>query len=123
MCYIINTWKRINLKNNYVLELNKITNYKKQVNAISVILVADYIASKYIFNEEPLTIKDIKEYIRNDTDEADRVIEIILNIAESNINNFRDYSNSNHQVMGQVWGELDRAKDGYNGTIFYYNFL
>lgn len=119
----INKDELYELKNNYVLELNKITNYKKQVNAISVILVADYIASKYIFNEEPLTIKDIKEYIRNDTDEADRVIEIILNIAESNINNFRDYSNSNHQVMGQVWGELDRAKDGYNGTIFYYNFI
>lgn len=111
------------LRNNYVSELNKITKYKKQSNAMSVILVADYIASKYIFNEEPLTVEDIKEYIRNDTDEADRVIEIILNIAESNINNFRDYSNPNHQVMGQVWGELDRAKDGYNGTIFYYNFI
>lgn len=115
--------KLYELRNNYVTELIKITKYKKQNNAISVILVADYIASKYIFDEKPLTVKDIKEYIRNDTDEADRIIEIILNIAESNINNFRDNTNPNKEVYGQVWGELDRARDGYNGTIFYYNFI
>lgn len=110
------------LRNEYVTELNKITKYSKQINAMSVILVADYIVSKYILHRKPLEADDVKEYFRNDTDEADRIMEVILNLAESNINNFYDYSKT-YTPSGQVWGELDKAKDGNNGTIFNYNFI
>ena len=109
------------LRNNYILELNKITKYKKQSNAMSIILVADYIVSKYIFNEKPLTIEDIKEYIRNDTDEADRYIEFIIDTANSNINNFYDTNNS-FPPSGQVWGKIEKTTDG-KGVIMYYDFI
>lgn len=113
--------KLYELRNNYVPELNKITKYKKQSNAMSVILVADYIASKYIFDEEPLTVEEIKEYIRDDTDEADRYIDLIIDIANTNINNFYD-SNNTYPPSGQIWGKLEKTTDG-KGAIIYYDFV
>lgn len=109
------------LRNKYVEELKKITKYKKQINAMSVILVADYIVSKYIFNEKALTVEEIKEYIRNDTDEADRYIDLIIDIANANINNFYD-SNKTFPPSGQVWGKLEKTTDG-KGEIIYYDFI
>ena len=109
------------LKDKYVKELEKVTKYKKQINALSIILVADYIVSKYIFNEEPLKIEDIKEYIRNDTDEIDRYIDLIIDIANANINNFYDSSN-NFPPSGQIWGKLEKTTDG-KGVIMYYDFI
>ena len=109
------------LRNKYVEELSKITKYKKQINAMSVILVADYIISEFIFDEKPLTVEDVKEYIRNDTDEADRYIELIIDIANANINNFYDSSKS-FPPSGQIWGKLEKTSDG-KGSIMYYDFI
>lgn len=112
------------LRKKYVDELNEVIDYKKQINAISVILVADYIVSRYIFNEKPLTVEDVKGYFRNDTDEADRIIDIIIDIANANINNFYSYSVGKEPVKpnGQVWGKLEKTHDG-EGNIIYYDFI
>lgn len=106
--------------NEIVEELKKETSSSKQVNAMAVIMLADKIASKSIFQDDPLTTNEIRDYFTKDIDEADRYIELIIDIANTNINNFFDSSN-NFPVSGQVWGSIEKTSDGF-GKIMYYNF-
>lgn len=107
--------------NNLVEELKKDTNSPKQINAIATILVADKIVSKMIFKDNPITLEEAKDYFTKDIDEADRYIDLIIDTANANINNFYD-SNSNFPPSGQVWGALDKTTDG-KGNIIYYEFI
>lgn len=109
------------IQQHFVEELNKTTEYKKQINAFSIILTADYIVSKKIFKDEPISIQEIKKYIREDTDETERYINLIIDIANANINNFYDTNNS-FPPSGQVWGKLEKTTDG-RGSIMYYDFI
>ena len=106
--------------NEIVEELKKETSSSKQVNAMAVIMLADKIVSKSIFQDDPLTTNEIRDYFTKDIDEADRYIELIIDIANTNINNFFDSSN-NFPVSGQVWGSIEKTSDGF-GKIMYYNF-
>ena len=109
------------IQQHFVKELNEIMKYKKQINAFSIILTADYIVSKKIFKDEPMSIDEVKKYIREDTDETERYINLIIDTANANINNFYD-SNSNFPPNGQIWGKLEKTTDG-KGAIIYYDFI
>ena len=109
------------IQQHFVKKLNEIMEYKKQINAFSIILTADYIVSKKIFEDEPINISEIKRYIREDTDETKRYIDLIIDIANANINNFYDPSSS-FPPTGQVWGRLEKTTDG-KGAIIYYDFI
>lgn len=68
--------------------LKEYSKYPKQINAIACILLADKIASEIIFNDSPIKLEEAKKYFTKDIDEADRCIQLILDFANSNINNF-----------------------------------
>lgn len=107
--------------NELIEELKRETESSKQVNAMAIILIADRIVSNLIFKDNPLTIEEAKDYFTKDIDEADRYINLIIDIANANINNFYD-SNSNFPPSGQIWGKLEKTTDG-NGAIMYYDFI
>lgn len=107
--------------NNLIEELKKDTNSPKQINAIATILMADKIASEMIFKDNSITLEEAKEYFTKDIDEADRYIDLIIDTANANINNFYD-SNNNFPPSGQVWGRLEKTTDG-KGAIIYYDFV
>lgn len=107
--------------NNLVEELKKDTNSPKQINAVATILVADKIVSKMIFKDNPITLEEAKNYFTKDIDEADRYIDLIIDTANANINNFYD-SNNTFPPSGQVWGKLEKTTDG-EGAVIYYDFI
>lgn len=107
--------------NKTVNELKKHKNSQKQINAIATILVADKIVSNLIFKDNSITLEEAIEYFSKDIDEADRYIDLIIDIANANINNFYD-SNNNFPPSGQVWGKLEKTTDGL-GAIMYYDFI
>lgn len=107
--------------NNIVEMLKKDQNSPKQINAIATILLADKIASELIFKDNPITLEEAKDYFTKDIDEADRYIDLIIDIANANINNFYD-SNNTFPPSGQVWGKLEKTTDG-NGVVIYYDFI
>lgn len=107
--------------NNLVEELKKNTNSPKQINAIATILIADRIVSELIFEDNSITLEEAKDYFTKDIDEADRYIDLIIDIANANINNFYD-SNNTFPPSGQVWGKLEKTTDG-RGAIMYYYFI
>lgn len=92
--------------NAFAEELNKSIKYKKQINAFSVIMTADYIVSKNIFQDKPLTIEEISKYFRKDTDETERIYNLILEWFYQNINKFNNTSN-----IGEVWGKYDNNNE------------
>ena len=100
------------IKHGFVEELNKKIEYKKQVNAFSLILTADYIVSTQIFKDKPLQLEDIQDYIRTDTDETTRVYNLILDWFYENINKFNNTSG-----IGEVWGKYE--KNGKEITSIY----
>ena len=100
------------IQQNFVTELNKKIKYKKQVNAFSLILTADFIASSLIFKDKPLQLDEIQDYIREDTDETTRVYNLILDWFYENINKF-----NNSSGIGEVWGKYE--KNGEEITSIY----
>ena len=100
------------IQQNFIIELNKKIKYKKQANAFSLILTADFIASSLIFKDKPLQLEEIQEYIREDTDETTRVYNLILDWFYENINKFNNTSG-----IGEVWGKYE--KNGEEVTSIY----
>lgn len=87
-------------------KLSKNVKYKKQVNAFSVIMTADYIVSKNIFKDEPLTVDEVSKYFRKDTDEAKRIYDLILEWFYQNINKF-----NNSTGVGEIWGKYETDEE------------
>lgn len=106
------------IRNQYLEELNKVVKYSKQSNAMSVVLTADYIFSKYLLDDELLSIEDITEYFTEDTDEADRYFEIILNWFFQNKNKFLN-KDDNNQLNNEIWGKYELY--GEDLLFFYVN--
>ncbi len=92
------------LQKNFSEELSKSIEYKKQVNAFSIIMTADYIVSNEIFNDKPLAIEQIKQYIRNDTEETERIYQQIIEWITQNSNKF---INENNTPMTEIWGKYE----------------
>ena len=107
--------------NNIIEKLKKSQNSSKQINSIAAILIADKIVSEMIFKDNSITLEEAKDYFAKDVDEADRYINLIIDIANANINNFYD-PNSGFPPTGQIWGKLEKTTDG-KGTIVYYDFI
>lgn len=103
-----------------VNSLKKDFNSSKQINSIATILLADKIASESIFKDNRLIIDDAKEYFTKDIDEVDRYIELIIDIANANINYFYDKNNS-FPPSGQIWGNIMKTSEGK--SIMYYDFI
>ena len=85
----------------------------KQANALSLILLADEIASKHIFQDKPLTISQINKYHTEDIDEADRIYELIVDYFYRNINKFSESSNT------EFWGGYETDGDGNIKTFYF----
>ena len=94
-------------------QLKNITESKKQINAMGVILLADKIVSEKIFDDDKLRLEEVKDYFTKDIDEADRYIELILDVINRNINNFIDIK-KDYIPSGQVWGKINKEKDPIN---------
>lgn len=108
--------------NNIVEQLKKDQNSPKQINAIATILLADKIVSETIFKDNPITLEEAKDYFTKDIDEADRYIDLIIDVANANINNFYSNDSSDCNPVGQVWGKVEKTTDGI-GNIMYYYFV
>ena len=113
------------IQQHFVKKLNEITEYKKQINAFSVILAADYIVSKKIFKDEPICIEEVKKYIREDTDETERYYNYLLDQLNINKNKFyKRADNSNEWIApnGEIWGKIEQTSEFSHNrtTICYY---
>lgn len=113
------------IQQHFVKELNEITEYKKQINAFSIIMAADYIVSKKIFKDEPISIEEIKKYIREDTDETERYYNYLLDQLSINKNKFyKRADNSNDWITpnGEIWGKIEQTNEFSHNrtTICYY---
>lgn len=106
-----------------VKELQEKSQSKKQANAIASIIIADRIVSKEIFEDDAMSLEEATKYFTKDVDEADRYIQLIIDIADENINNFYNANaNSDYPPSGQIWGKLEKTTDG-QGAIIYYDFI
>ena len=113
------------VNNKFVKDISNLTEYKKQVNAFACIMTADYYCSKLIFNDEPLSLDEIKEYMREDTDEADRYYNYLLDQLNINKNKFykrTDTSNEWITPNGEIWGKIEQTSEFSHNrtTICYY---
>ena len=87
----------------------------KQTNAIACIILADEIASKYIFEDSPLTIEKAERFFSKDIDEADRVYDLIVDWLFANINKFEGYSTT------ETWGKyVEIGKEGKKEIQHFY---
>ena len=95
--------------NKIIDNLKDITESKKQINAVGVILLADKLVSEKIFKDNRLKIEDIKDYFTKDIDEAERYMELIIEWFYQNINKFYYNNNINN---GEIWGTYRQEKEG-----------
>lgn len=93
--------------NKIIDKLKDITESKKQINAVGVILLADKIVSERIFKDDKLKIEEIKDYFTKDIDEAERYMELITEWFYQNINKFY-YNNINN---GEIWGTYKQENE------------
>ena len=78
----------------------------KQVNALALIILADEIASRNIFYDEPLTKDQVSKYFTQDIDEAERIYNLISDCFYRNINKFQE------DTTGELWGTFDADSKG-----------
>jgi len=113
------------VNNKFIKDISELTEYKKQVNAFACIMTADYYCSKLIFNDEPLSLDDIREYIREDTDEADRYYNYLIDQLNINKNKLLKRENNSTQwdiPTGEIWGKIEQTSEYSNNRkiIGYY---
>lgn len=113
------------IEQHFVEKLSNIMEYKKQINAFSIIMTADYIVSKKIFNDEPMTINNLENYIREDTNETERYYNYLIDQLNINKNKFyKRADNSNELIVpsGEIWGKIEQTNEYSTNrkTIGYY---
>ena len=117
---IKNREELINIQEHFVKELSNIMNYKKQINAFSIIMTADYIVSKKIFNDEPITLEEVKSFVREDTDETERYYNYLIDQLNINKNKFyrrQDKCNAWIEPNGEIWGKLEQSTEYSSNRI------
>ena len=86
----------------------------------------DDITAYKIFRDEPLSYEDYEKYIvtTKDLNESDKIIQIIIDEANRNINNFSSFTVGQRpeKPTGQVWGKIEKTTDG-KGVIMYYYWI
>lgn len=113
------------IQNHFVNELSNIMQYKKQINAFSIIMTADYIVAKKIFEDNPITLEEVKTFVREDTDETERYYNYLIDQLNMNKNKFskrRDKSNDWDEPTGEIWGKIEQTNEYSTNrkTISYY---
>ena len=113
------------IQQHFVDKLSDIIEYKKQINAFSIIMTADYIASKKIFNDEPITLEEVKDFIREDTDETERYYNYLidqLNINKKKFYKRQDNTSAWEEPNGEIWGKIEQTTEysKNRSTIAYY---
>lgn len=113
------------IQEHFVNELSNIMQYKKQINAFSIIMTADYIVSKKIFEDNPITLEEVKTFVREDTDEAERYYSYLIDQLNMNKNKFlkrRDKTNEWDEPTGEIWGKIEQTSEYSTDrkTISYY---
>ena len=78
---------------------------EKQINTIGTILLADKLASEFIFSDNALSIEQGIKYFTKDVDEAERIYNLILEWFFQNINKFYFEENI---AIGEVWGKYKK---------------
>lgn len=107
--------------NNLKSKLSDYCKYSKQIEAVATILLADKILSEEIFCDNAIEIEETKRFFRKDTDEAERYIELILDIANAHINNFFDKDKKDDEFPKiELWGKVDKND---KGEIEFYYFI
>lgn len=108
--YIKGVSKEAGLKDTYNLilkELLKLDTTDKQAMAMSMLLLGDKMACKYIFKgDKPLEIKDVQMFLKSkkEVDNAERAFDYTVNLIATNWSKFSDDSSK------ERWGAP--AKDG-----------
>lgn len=97
------------LQKSYFRELLKYDSTEKQAASASLILTADYLISKLIFDgeESALTVKDLAKILTK-KDEANankKAYDYIMDVVAANPNRFKPNDFGDYQ--GEVWGKLD----------------
>lgn len=80
----------------------------KQAMAMAAILLADRLAAEHIFEDEPLTIDEIKDYLQSkkDVDVAARAYDWTVSWIARNAKRFTDIENN-----GEIWGKLNLTEN------------
>ena len=85
---------------------------EKQAMSLALILLADRIASRHIFNDEPLKISDVSSYLKDDTDVdvSERAFSYLVDWIAINRQYFSGES-ADMQPIKQVYGKIDKTDD------------
>jgi len=85
---------------------------EKQAMSLGLILLADRIASRHIFNDEPLKISDVSSYLKDDTDVdvSERAFSYLVDWIAINRQYFSGES-ADMQPIKQVYGKIDKSDE------------
>lgn len=104
----INSLNIRNINDEYNEIFNSITKAvdttEKQAMAMSLMLLGDKIAGEVLFNEQPLTVNDIREFLASnaDIDISERAYDFTISMIAKNINRFQTMGN-----FGEIWGKVE----------------
>lgn len=91
-------------------EMCRMDTTDKQAMAMACILLADEIASQFLFEDDkPLTVQNVKRYLQSayEVDVAERAYQSVLNWTAKNPVRFEDPKADNSPNKGEVWGKID----------------
>lgn len=110
--------------NENMKKFNEIKTSGKLVNTFSLLKAIDDMTANRLFGDEPLTYEEYEKYIKteDEIDEADKIIQIIIDEANRNINNFSFFTVGQRpeKPVGQNWGKIEKTTDGEGKIMYYY---
>lgn len=79
---------------------------EKQAMSMSLILLADRISSEYFFYTEPLSVNDVKGFLKSakEVDTAERAYNFVVNMCAVNMNRFSE------NFSGEIWGRIEKGE-------------
>lgn len=113
--------------NHFYKILSKSEKTEKQSSAAAAILTTDYFISKMFFDDEPLTVNDLMEFLKTKKEVSihEKAYEHFCSWVAENSNKFRDTS---EKVYGKIDGDMasivnnvfieECSRMGYNYTAF-----
>lgn len=95
--------------------LETIDTTDKQAMAMATMLAADYIVSKSIFEEEPLAVEYVKDFLKgkDEVDPAERAYHMVMDLIAENETKFGGTA----EYTGPVWGKAWPDKIYFNKSV------